>query len=110
MSCAVVDWEGVETLMTRRFVVVGVMPKRRKDSAIYRLDVKIERCDCRMRGGERFGQRSGGGGGEMGRCNQHYYSDSARTQSRNVHFDSVVYSLRDHLEHDRLLITREVSR
>jgi hypothetical protein len=27
-------WEGVESLRTRREVVVGVMPKRRKDSAI----------------------------------------------------------------------------
>lgn len=34
MSRVVGGWDGVEILMTRRFVVVGVMPKRRKDSAI----------------------------------------------------------------------------
>jgi hypothetical protein len=33
-SSAVAGEEGVETLMISRLVVVGVMPKRRKDSAI----------------------------------------------------------------------------
>lgn len=34
-SSAVAGEEGVETLMISRLVVAGVMPKRRKDSAIY---------------------------------------------------------------------------
>jgi hypothetical protein len=34
ISEAVVSEDGVETLMIRRLVVLGVMPKRRKDSAI----------------------------------------------------------------------------
>jgi hypothetical protein len=33
--------DGVETLTIRRDVVVGVMPKRRKDSAICRSELKI---------------------------------------------------------------------
>jgi len=33
-SSAVAGEEGVETLMISRLVVVGVIPKRRKDSAI----------------------------------------------------------------------------
>lgn len=72
----IADGEGSEILTIKRDVVVGVMPKRRKDSAICLI---LSRLDGDWLIWEHARERE---------VHKHYYSNSTKTQLQNVHSDS----------------------
>lgn len=96
-SEAEVGEEAVETLIIRRLVVLGIMPKRRKDSAIWQgVSGKDTRKEPAMAAKCKRGRVSKEEGKRLEEAvNIRYCSETEKTQFRNEHFYSVSGSLID---------------